>query len=59
MFSERAEKDTRFGTKIIQITGSIFESFSEKAKSRVWHELLTLCFVKGTRGYVKKAEPIL
>jgi hypothetical protein len=26
-------------------------------KLRLWHELLTLGFVKGTHGYVKKAEP--
>jgi hypothetical protein len=24
-----------------------------------YHELLTLGFVKGTHGYVKKAEPII
>ena len=24
---------------------------------KVWHAMLTLGFVKGTRGYVKKAEP--
>ena len=31
------------------------ESFSEKTELKVWYELLTLGFVKVTRGYVKKA----
>jgi hypothetical protein len=41
----------------VSIARSIFESFSVKPKLSVWYVLLTLSFVKGTRGYVKKAEP--
>jgi len=29
------------------------EPFTKKTKLRLWHELLTLSFVKVTNGYVK------
>jgi hypothetical protein len=41
--------------KIIQLTSSNIKSFSVKTESRVWHELLTIGFVKVTSGYVEKA----